>query len=548
MKTQFVLGNEPLTPDKAWSAAQKIARSISPCIKLVLSDEARIRIAASADVVHKACQSGAPVYGLNTGVGALRNVVIESSSIPQLQLNILRSHACGVGEPLSRPMVAAMWIVFLNSVAHGHKGIGLAVVDRILDLLNEGVLAQVPSRGSVGASGDLAPSAHAALVLIGEGLCTIPVDGEIRLMPARDALSRLGFAPLVLGAKEGLSLINGTQLTSAYACRVWSEAASLWDTATLALALSTIGFRSSPSVSRLELLERHHPATLYAGLKKQEWFEGYSLRERNHEQDPYCFRCAPQVHGAIWKEIKQCEEWVTEELAATTDNPLILAETSEFLHGGNFHAIYPARMLDRLASALTQLSSISERRTNLAMDPHKTGLPRFLTSEGGLNSGLMMAQTTAAALVSECKSMSFPASVDTIPTNCDQEDHVSMGPIAGWKAVQICRNLRDVLAIEILSAYQAICLRELPALPPRLARIVDLLSEYVPPIEQDRIFGDDIKTVSSLIGLGILGNLENDTSVPDGVRSSKETGAGFTQTEDFVAWKSAKLRANQDDL
>jgi histidine ammonia-lyase len=387
----------------------------------------------------------------------------------------------------------------LNSTALGHRGIRLETVDSILALLNQGVLAQVPSRGSVGASGDLAPSAHAALMLIGEGSCTIPVDGGLRTLAASDALLRLGMTPVELAPKEALSLINGTQLTTAYACQAWTEADVLWRTATLALALSTLGFRTNPTMTRTEVLESHHPATLYAGLRKQEWFQGSSLPYRNHEQDPYCFRCAPQVHGAIWKEIEQCEEWVTEELGAATDNPIILPETKEVVHGGNFHAIYPARVLDRLATAMTQLASISERRINLGMDSRKTGLPDFLTPESGLNSGLMMTQTTAAALVSECKALSFPASVDTIPTNCDQEDHVSMGPIAGQKAVQICRNVRDVLAIEILAAFQAIHLRGHRSLPPRLQEVYKILRGHITPIEYDRIFSDDIHRISQLI-------------------------------------------------
>jgi histidine ammonia-lyase len=397
-----------------------------------------------------------------------------------------------------------MWIHLLNSVATGSRGLRLETVDAILALLNNGVLAQVPSKGSVGASGDLAPAAHAALTLIGEGACTMPIDDHIRVLPAQEALRQIGLSPLVLGPKEGLSLINGTQLTTAYACQAWTEAETLWRTATLALSLSTFGFRTSPSISRNEILELHHPSTLYAGLRKHEWFAGAALPFRNHDQDPYCFRCAPQVHGAIWKDIEQCEEWVVEELAAVTDNPIILPETHEFIHGGNFHAIYPARVLDRLASAMTQLASISERRINLGMDSRKTGLPDFLTPESGLNSGLMMAQTTAAALVSECKALSFPASVDTIPTNCDQEDHVSMGPIAGWKATQICRNVRDVLAIEILAAFQAIHLRGRAILPPRLNAAFEVLCGHVAPIEHDRIFSEDIRTISRLIESGVL--------------------------------------------
>ena len=401
------IGIAHLTPRIVWSAAKAISAP-RPSSAITLSNAARDKVQQSARVVSQIASTTSPVYGINTGVGALRSSIIETRHLSQFQVNLLRSHASGVGDPLPRATVAAMWIHLLNSTAQGHGGIRLETIDTILSLLNHGVLAQVPSRGSVGASGDLAPSAHAALLLIGEGTCTIPVDGEIRTLAARDALIRFGITPVELAPKEALSLINGTQLTTAYACQVWTEADVLWRTATLALALSTLGFRTNPTITRTEVLELHHPATLYAGLRKQEWFQGRSLPFRNHEQDPYCFRCAPQVHGAIWKEIEQCEEWVTEELAATPDNPIILAGTNEVVHGGNFHAIYPARVLDRLATAMTQLASISERRINLGMDSRKTGLPDFLTPENGLNSGLMMTQTTAAALVSECKALSFP--------------------------------------------------------------------------------------------------------------------------------------------
>ena len=500
MASTLQIGTDDLTPRAVWRTAGAIAYGAHQISPVSLSSDSRLKINAAARVVEKTCESRLPVYGLNTGVGALRNCIIEGANLHRLQENLLRSHACGVGDPLGRATVAAMWIHLLASAANGHRGIRLSTIDSILSLLNRGVLAQVPSKGSVGASGDLAPAAHAALLLIGEGTCTMPMDGEIKVLSAKDALRSLNLSPVVLGPKEALSLINGTHLTTAYACQVWTEAEVLWRTATLALAMSTIGFRANPTLSRIEVFELHHPATVYAGLQKQQWFEGSPLSSRNHDQDPYCFRCAPQVHGAIWKEIEQCEEWVTEELAATTDNPMILAETSEFIHGGNFHAIYPARMLDRLASAMTQLASISERRINLGMDSKKTGLPAFLSPQSGLNSGLMMAQTTAAALVSECKALSFPASVDSIPTNCDQEDHVSMGPIAGWKAVQICRNVRDVLAIEILAAYQAIHLRGgAEILPPRLRRIFSILNDQISPIEHDRVFSLDIQSISQLI-------------------------------------------------
>lgn len=491
-------GEVEFTPRSLWTTAQALAR-VRRELRIEISPESLAWIRLASEVVRRRLDSPSPVYGLNTGVGALRHTVIDREHLKPLQVNLLRSHACGVGDPLPRDTVAAMWLHLLISTAQGHRGIRPETVDLIVRLLNGGILAQVPSRGSVGASGDLAPAAHAALLLIGEGMCTMPVGAEIEVLPAQAAFDRLNLAPLELGPKEALSLINGTQLTTAYACQVWTEAERLWRTATLAVALSTLGFRPSPTITRLEALELHHPATLYAGLRKQEWLEGAGLPYRSYEQDPYCFRCAPQVHGATWKEIDQCEEWITEELGATADNPMVLPQAGEFLHSGNFHAIYPARVLDRLSSALTQLGSISERRINLAMDSRKTGLPDFLTPESGLNSGLMMAHTTAAALVSECKTLCFPASVDSIPTNCDQEDHVSMGPVAGLKAVQICRNVRDILAIEILAAIQAIHFRGPQILPPRLQEVYSELRAHVTPIEHDRIFSEDIREISRLI-------------------------------------------------
>ncbi len=500
-RTSFLLGSSTLSPALAWRIATQLAGT-GAGVRLELSPDARNRIQHAAGLVSAWSDTATPTYGVNTGVGALRHLVIEKAHLPQLQVNLLRSHACGVGDPLPRPVVAGMWLHLLNSTAQGHRGIRPQTVDVILRLLNAGVLAQVPSRGSVGASGDLAPAAHAALVLIGEGSCTVPIDGTMEVLPAAKALQRLGILPVELAPKEGLSLMNGTHLTTALACQVWSEARSLWETANLALALSVYGFRSTPCIDDDRVLALHHPATLYAGSQIRLWMEGGSLRFRNHLQDPYSFRCAPQVHGAVWKEIEQSEEWVTEELSATTDNPVLFEH--DLGHGGNFHAIYPARVLDRLASAMTQLASIAERRISLGMNSAKTGLSDFLTPEAGLNSGLMMAQTTAAALVSECKSLSFPASVDTIPTNCDQEDHVSMGPIAGLKAIQIARNLRDVLAIEILAACQAIHLRGAAILPPNLRRAYDLFRTYVAPVEHDRIFSEDIRTASRLIEQELL--------------------------------------------
>lgn len=493
-------------PFVLWDTAKLLAsvrRETS--VELRLAEDAWRRVETSRAFVDRHAGIDAPaVYGVNTGVGALKSVAISHRDLAQLQLNVLRSHACGVGEPLSREIVAAMWLCLLDSAARGTRGLHRETIERILLFVNRGVFAVVPSRGSVGASGDLVPAAHAALALVGEADCTAVVGSESVPLPAADVLDYFGISPIQLRPKEALALINGTQLTTALACQVLWEARNLWRAATLAVALSTFGFRTTPTTTSPELLRQHHPSSLFAGMAKQAWFDGVEMPLRNHEQDPYCFRCASHVHGAIWDEIETSARSVASELRATADNPVVDVEAQKFLHGGNFHAIYPARVLDRLASALTTLASISERRCAVGMSGRHTGLPDFLVENGGLNSGLMMLQTTAAALVSECKSLSFPASVDSIPTNCDQEDHVSMGPIAGLKAVRICENVRFVVAIEILSALQACRLRGVDVLPPRLRGVVDRLGAAIAPIDRDRAFARDISIIAALVQRGVL--------------------------------------------
>lgn len=499
MAPAILLGSAHLTPQEVWRAANRVAALPAPRCAIRLAPGAAQTIRSSAAIVSRQLASGQAIYGLNTGVGALRHTAIGAAELSGFQLNLLRSHACGVGPPLSRPSVAAMWLILLNSAALGYRGLRPATVHRALQLLQRGALAIVPSRGSVGASGDLTPSAHAALLLVGEGQCSLPIAGKLRRLPAAAALHRLGLAPLSLAPKEALSLMNGTQLTTALACRVWTEAERLWQAATFAVAFSAFGFLPRPTLTRPEVLLRHHPETLHAGIRKREWCDGAELPWRDRDQEPYSFRCAAQVHGAVWREIRECEGWIKEELSAATDNPIVLAPAEELAHGGNFHAIYPARALDRLASALTQLASISERRLTVGMNERRTRLTPFLAPSVPGSSGLMMTQATAAALVSECKALSFPASVDSIPTNRDQEDHVSMGPIAGHKAVQICRHARYVLAIEILAAFQANHLRGPGRLPPRLQERFDVLARRICPITHDRVFADDIAVIARLI-------------------------------------------------
>ncbi len=516
----LLIGLEDLSPV---SLTEFSIHALSPpdgLYGLVIDEACRGSISRASSVVDGVARGSRRVYGINTGVGLLCATDIAPNEYVEFQHNIILSHCCGVGAPLSRDLIMMMWVIQLNSIAKGHRGVRLETVDFILKTLNSGLLAVVPSQGSVGASGDLAPAAHAAAALLGEGICTLPADGRIEEMPAREALQRLGLSPLQLAAKEGLSLINGTQLTTALATKAWYHARRLLDLANLAAALSIEGLRGQHMDNAEPLWRSHrHPGTLHCGLAIKAWIGNHSAKNapgHDRVQDPYSLRCAPQVHGAVWEDVQACEAILQQEINASTDNPLVFADTGAILHGGNFHAIYPARVADRLATALTTLGSISERRINLMMDKEKSGLPYFLIKEGGLNSGLMMMQTVAAALVSECKALCFPASVDSIPTNCNQEDHVSMGPIAGWKALKIVDNVYRILAIELICAAQAIDLLQPEQLSERLRAVHGLLRSEVAFLQRDRMLANDICVVESLLRSDRLFSLRDISRLIDG--------------------------------
>lgn len=446
-----------------------------------------------------------PVYSINTGFGIFAETKISRDDLLTLQRNIILSHASGVGEPLSRDLAMALWILRLNTACRGFNGIRLSTLEHIIKGLEAGMLAVIPSRGSVGASGDLCPSAHATLPYIGEGLCQIPDGEKFSTLSAPEALKKIGLGLLELGPKEGLSLINGTQFTTALALKAWYEATRLVEIANLNLSLMIEAMRASHKIFHSGLLTaRNQPGAKHCGEVVARWIQGPSEISKSHEgcarvQDSYSLRCAPQVHGAIYDDLAQCEEIIFREINAATDNPLIFAEGPEAVSGGNFHAIYTARVSDRIASAMATLANISERRTFLSMNKETSGLPPFLIKNGGLNSGLMVAQYAAAALVSEAKSMSFPASVDSIPTNGDREDHVSMGPIAGFKALKNTELCRQTLAIELMSACQALDMLAPLRPSPRLQKIHSEIRRAVPYLEKDRILSNDIKAIDDLL-------------------------------------------------
>jgi histidine ammonia-lyase len=496
----LVLTGSNLTIEKLCAA------STAEEISIEIGKKAEEKVKEAEKFLKKLAGSGETVYGLNTGFGYFAKTRIKPTEIEQLQTNIIRSHACGVGEELPRDVVLAMWLVLLNSVCRGHRGLALAKLKQIIKGLEAGILACVPARGSVGASGDLAPSAHAVLAALGEGECTM--GG--RRMKASEALRKAKIAPLKLGPKEGLCLINGTQLTAALAAKAWAQTARLLDAANLAAAMMIEALRASHHLTDAPLLrEQRQKGTSVCGAAIAEWLGGSTQISKSHAdcdrvQDPYSLRCAPQVHGMVWEELSHAKEIIENEMNSTTDNPLLFAERELVLHGGNFHAIYPARVCDRLSAALATLAAISERRISTAMMPDKSGLPAFLIAEGGLNSGLMMIQTTAAALVSECKSLSFPASVDSIPTSNNQEDHVSMGPGAGLKALKCAELASYVIAIELLVAAQGLDMLKPLKSSAQLEAAKAKIRKKVPYLAEDRILAPDIEAVRQMVVEGKL--------------------------------------------
>lgn len=468
--------------------------------RVELAQRARTRVIESRAVIDKALAGGLPIYGVTTGFGKLSDVRIQQDEIRQLQLNLLRSHACGLGEPLSEPEVRAAVLLRANCLAKGFSGVRPEIIDALLDLLNKGVHPVVPSRGSVGASGDLAPCAHMALVLIGEGEAFY--QGE--RLPGAVALTRAGMRPLTPEAKEGLSLLNGTQFMSAVGGLALVRAADLVDTADVAAALSLEVLLGSLVADDMRIhAVRPHPGqqatahNIVSLLRNSAIVESH--RDCGRLQDAYSLRCIPQVHGAVRDVLGHVKEVFTRELNSATDNPLVFAEDDAILTGGNFHGAPLAYGCDYASLALADLAGISERRLERLVNPDLSGLPAFLTTKPGLSSGYMMLQVTIASLVSENKILAHPASVDSIPTSANKEDHVSMGMTAALKLRSIVDNLEMVLAGEILAACQAMEFRK-PLQPGEgTRRAFSLVREHVPALEHDRVISPDLSVIRGLI-------------------------------------------------
>jgi histidine ammonia-lyase len=471
---------------------------------VALAPAAIDKMRRSREPVERLAAGAEPIYGVNTGVGLLADVRIEREELDQLQLNVIRSHAAGVGPPLSREVVRAMMLIRANVLAKGFSGIRPLIAERLCDLLNRGVTPLIPEQGSVGASGDLAPLAHMALVLIGEG----EAEFQGAVLTGTEALVRAGIPMLQLHPKEGISLINGTQAMLAIGCLELESAQTLADTADVIGALTLDALRGTPRAFDPRIHNaRPHPGQCASAARLTGLLEGSEIRQSHitcrRVQDAYSLRCIPQVHGAVRDALTEARRVFSIELNAATDNPLVFGD--EILSGGNFHGEPLAFQLDFLAVALAALAGISERRIDRLVNPSlNEDLPPFLAGHPGLESGFMMVQVTAAALVGENRVLAHPASTGSITTSGNKEDFVSMGMAAALKLQRIVRNTRTVLAIEALAAARALDLlaplRSSPLLEQARARI----RSVSPPVTSDRAFSRDIAVLEKLIaGAGL---------------------------------------------
>lgn len=460
------------------------------------------KVQASADAVQAILARHEPVYGINTGFGKLASVRIGDEDLETLQRNIVLSHAAGVGDPMPAPVVRLMIALKLASLAQGHSGVRPETIAMLQDMLDRGITPIIPSQGSVGASGDLAPLAHLAAAMIGVG----EVEMGPRRIPAGTMLGNL-----TLGPKEGLALLNGTQFSTAYALAALFETERLFRAALVTGALSTEAAKGSdtPFDPRIHAVRGHRGqievAEALGGL-----MAGSAIRASHREgdervQDPYCLRCQPQVMGACLDLIRQAATTLAIEANGVTDNPLIFTDTGEALSGGNFHAEPVAFAADMLALAICEIGSLAERRIAMLVDPALSGLPAFLTPRPGLNSGFMIPQVTAAALVSENKQRAYPASVDSIPTSANQEDHVSMAGHGARRLLDMTRNLANILGIEYLAATQGCDFHAPLTSSEPLEAARGLLRAQVPHLEDDRHFAPDMAAATALVSSGMLG-------------------------------------------
>ncbi|MEP1769625.1 MAG: histidine ammonia-lyase [Anderseniella sp.] len=484
----------------------------------VLDGNARVGVDAAAAQVARAAQGTAAVYGVNTGFGKLASVKINPQDTETLQRNLILSHCSGVGDAIPTAIARLMMALKLLSLGRGASGVRWLVIEQIQDMLAKGVTPVVPAQGSVGASGDLAPLAHMAAAMLGEGQAEL--DGTI--LPAAEALSKAGLKPIVLGAKEGLALINGTQFSTAFALAGYFDAQRNAEAAIVASALSTDAVMGSTAPLQPEIHAlRGHRGQIDVAAAIRDLMQGSEIRESHRDgdtrvQDPYCIRCQPQVTGAAIDLLRQAGRTLEIEANAVTDNPLVLADAGLIVSGGNFHAGPVAFAADQMALAIAEIGSISQRRTAVMVDPTLSfDLPPFLTPDPGLNSGYMIAEVTTAALMSENKHLATPCSTDSTPTSANQEDHVSMAAHGARRLVQMNANLSNIVGVELLCAAQGVECRAPLKTSNKLQTVLARLREDVPSLGNDRYMAPELKLAAGLVAGGDISGVADSEQLID---------------------------------
>ncbi|MBQ0833119.1 histidine ammonia-lyase [Marinobacter sp.] len=494
----------------------QMRRVLAAPVQISLPDSASAAIQRSVDCVNKVVEEGRTAYGINTGFGLLAQTRIANNQLEDLQRSLVLSHSTGIGAPMDDALVRLIMVLKVNALARGFSGIRREVLDALTALINAEVYPRIPLKGSVGASGDLAPLAHMSAVLLGEGQARY--QGE--WIPAHQALEIAGLTTMALAPKEGLALLNGTQVSTAYALRGLFEAEDLYAAATVCGALTveaTLGSRS-PFDARIHEARGQRgqidAAATYRHLLGNGSEIGASHVDCDRVQDPYSLRCQPQVMGACLYQIRQVAGVLEVEANAVSDNPLVFAAEGDIVSGGNFHAEPVAMAADNLALAIAEIGSLAERRISLMMDKNMSQLPPFLVDKGGVNSGFMIAQVSAAALASENKALAHPHSVDSIPTSANQEDHVSMAPAAGKRLWEMAENVRGIVAIEWLAACQGLDYRKGLSTTELLETARHALRERVAYYDKDRFFAPDIEAVIELLSNRTLSSLMPESLLP----------------------------------
>lgn len=465
--------------------------------QVVLDDAAMLKVQAARDCIEKRLQTNDVFYGINTGFGFLSDVHISKDKLEALQLNLIRSHACGVGDPLAADEARAILTLRIQTMMRGNSGVRTETIRLMVEFLNRNIIPFIPCKGSVGASGDLAPLAHVAMNLIGEGY----VFYKGQKTPAAQAFAKEGLSPLKPQAKEGLCLINGTQVMTAIGMLACFDAEQILATADIATAMTVEAIKGTPTAFRAEIQNvRPHLGQQQSAQNLRTLLTASEIRDSHKDcdkvQDPYSLRCAPQVHGAARNAFKHVLETLLIEANSSTDNPLVFPETNEILSGGNFHGEPVAMVLDYLAIALSEIASIAERRVDKMVNPHMSGLPAFLAYDSGLNSGYMIPHVVTAALVAENKVLSHPASVDSLPTSADKEDHVSMGMTSAMKLKTIVKNVVHTLAIELITAAEGIEFHA-PLKPGKgIQAAHEFIRSFCPSMKVDRSLSEDFERLA----------------------------------------------------